>query len=155
MKIAFGMKSPFKRIAHVLYVNDQKEDIARFSQAIQKWDTPHEVKVIEQVDEALRFLSSADSAPDIVIVNVGTDNGRGMEVIRKVRESEAIQGVPIIVMGTEATDEEICEAYNHYANCFIQTPKETGDMSRMLASLERFWFHVAFLPGFRKLQKDF
>jgi CheY-like chemotaxis protein len=150
------MKSPFKRVAHILYVNDNKEGVDRFSRAIKSWNTPHELKVAETVDEALSFLSSAENgAPDILIVNVETEQGRGMDLIRKVRESEVSQCTPIIVMSSQATDEEVREAYNHYANCFIQTPKQTADLSNILLSLERFWFHVAFLPGFRKLQKDF
>jgi two-component system, chemotaxis family, response regulator Rcp1 len=150
------MSSHFRRPVDVLYINDKSDQIDLFEKAIASWKTPHTLKIVRDRDEACRRLAACpkdDSSPDLVILDYQLQQYCGIDVVRNVRGNEMVACIPIIVMSKDVSAENIKQAYDHYANCFIETPSDFEGMRNIIGAIERFWLQTAFIPGLRKSQK--
>ncbi len=133
----------------ILHVEDNA-DIARLVQfALQGFGFRGEVRLARSVAEAfaeIRCLRE-DGGLRLVLVDMSLPDGRGLDVIRKIRADSALSRVPVVVLSGEMQDETVSEAYSLGANCYI--PKSfvlSAQLTEAVESIYRCWAEGAVLP---------
>ena len=84
--------------------------------------------------------------PDIILLDLNLPRKNGREVLAEVKASPRLKQIPVLIMTSSKADEDIKQAYNLNANCYIAKPANLQDYVDVVRSIENFWFSTATLP---------
>jgi two-component system response regulator len=71
----------------------------------------------------------------------------GREVLQIIKADPALRQIPVVVLTTSQAEEDILQAYDLHANCFITKPVEFEPFMEIVKSIEHFWLAVVKLPN--------
>ena len=108
----------------VLLVEDDPMDTVLFESCWARATHPPDIHHVARVSSAVEWLSEHE--PDIVVLDLGLPDGRGLSVVQRV--SRARPGVPIIILTGQDDEEMAIEALSLGAQEYI--------LKQRLASLE-------------------
>jgi two-component system, chemotaxis family, response regulator Rcp1 len=54
--------------------------------------------------------------------------------------------IPVVVLTTSQTDEDVLKAYRLHANCYMTKPVDFEQFHRVVREIESFWFTLVRLP---------
>ena len=74
----------------------------------------------------LKAISTTDQ-PSLLLIDYNSVPENGLEVLKKIKKLQPINGVPIVILSDSVTDKYRNECYAHGASSFI---KKTTDCSR-------------------------
>ncbi|QXD14354.1 response regulator [Rhodocaloribacter litoris] len=91
------------------------------------------------VDEAenghIALAKARKQPPDLVVLDVMMPGLSGLDVLRHMREDEALQAVPVIVMTAHSTVEDVKEALRLGADDFLTKPVDPGQLLQRIEAL--------------------
>ncbi|HCK20993.1 MAG TPA: response regulator [Bacteroidetes bacterium] len=142
-------------IMNVLLVEDNPGDIRLTQEAFKEGTVPKELHVVKDGVEALEFLRkqgkfALSPTPDIILLDLNLPRKDGREVLAEVKTDEVLRFIPVIVLTTSDSEQDITKAYSLYANCFITKPVDLDQFIFIIRQIEIFWFQVIKLPNINK-----
>lgn len=137
---------------HILLIEDNEGDILLTMEAFEDAKIHNKISIARDGQEALLFLDKegkhADAeSPDLVLLDVNLPKKNGHEVLQYIKGSEKLKHIPVIMLTTSASENDIMKSYKNYANCYITKPVEVGDFLKVVASIENFWIKIVQLPS--------
>lgn len=111
----------------------------------------HEIVFTESGEAALKFLTKSgefhDSQdPDLIILDWNSPGMSGKEILSSLKTDTRLKKIPVVILASEDSTENIRDAYNLHANCFIKKPSVDQAFIELISSIEHFWFEVVRLP---------
>ena len=137
---------------HILLVEDNEDDIIILKEVLTKHNIGQDLSTVRDGDEALdyifkRGIYTGVTTPDLVLLDLNLPRKNGMEVLKEVRNNVAYKYLPIIVLSTSSSPDDITESYQKHANCFITKPSDITSLDNMVQELKSFWLKTAQLPN--------
>ena len=104
--------------------------------------------------EAMRFLRRQENyadvpLPDLILLDFNLPRKDGREVLEEVKEDPELRLIPVVVLTTSETEQDVAETYRLHANAYIVKPVDMVGFIEVVRSLKDFWFSTAKLPGSR------
>ncbi|MEP6263008.1 MAG: response regulator [Gillisia sp.] len=135
----------------VLLVEDNEGDILLTTEALKEGNLVNSVRVVRDGWEAINYLLkkgeySAFSTPDLILLDINLPKLNGHEVLKYIRAEEDLKHIPIIMLSTSSSQEDIFNCYKNYANCFLSKPVNAEDSSKLISSIKEFWMSNVHLP---------
>ena len=115
----------------ILIVDDSR--LVRIKLKAELYDRGHTVVEACDGEEALRRI--ADKSPDAVFLDIILPKLDGCEVLRRLRATHP--NLPVVMLSTAATEENIACANEHHALMFIQKPYADHEISTALAKMRQ------------------
>ncbi len=147
------------RFIEVLLVEDNPGDVnlTRIALADSLGETgiEREVKinlsVVNDGVEAMAFLQQKNGyeqavKPDLILLDWNLPRKNGRQVLGEIDADERFKRIPVIVLTTSQADQDIINAYNLHANCFITKPVDFQKFVQIIQSIEDFWFSIVQFP---------
>jgi two-component system, chemotaxis family, response regulator Rcp1 len=75
----------------------------------------------------------------------------GREVLARVKSSENLKTIPIVVLTTSQDEADIFKSYQLQANCYLSKPVLLDAFEEMVRSVNDFWLTKARLPTHQRL----
>lgn len=127
------------RPLRIVLVEDNPDDADITRRAVARV-LPCEVHVIGDGGAAVRALAPADGRPafrpDLILLDLGLPVRSGVDVLRTLRATPALERTPIVILTTVADDDEsILECYTLGANSFLAKPATDGRFAETLQLL--------------------
>jgi two-component system chemotaxis response regulator CheY len=91
--------------------------------------------ILQEDGQGVRNYISEHPPPDIALVDLHLPYVSGFDLIKKIRETEGWEDIPVIVISSESTDESVEKALSMGANDYIEKPVE---MKKTMARIKRF-----------------
>ena len=60
--------------------------------------------------------------PDLILLDLNLPRKDGREVLQEIKENPALTSIPVVVLTTSASEEDILRSYRLHANCYITKP---------------------------------
>ncbi|MBI5568484.1 MAG: response regulator [Desulfomonile tiedjei] len=140
------------RPVRILLVEDNPGD-ARLTAEVFKYNNklPKLLDVVEDGVEALAYLRQegkyADAPrPDLILLDLNLPKKDGRQVLAAIKKDENLRRIPVVVLTTSRDQEDIKQAYDLNANCFLTKPVEFEQFASLLTAIEEFWLTFAELP---------
>ena len=130
---------------HILLVEDNEGDIFLTIEALQDWKVINKISVARDGKAALSFLD-ANELPDLILLDVNLPKKNGHEVLEYIKKSDKLKQIPVLMLTTSSSENDILRSYQQHANCYITKPVEVEDFFRTIASIEDFWISIVKLP---------
>jgi two-component system chemotaxis response regulator CheY len=75
--------------------------------------------------------------PDVILSDINMPNMDGLEFLKKLKGSDTLKGLPVIMISTEASRERVMESIELGACNFIRKPFSEDDIREKFGLLEK------------------
>lgn len=135
----------------ILLVEDSPSDTALTIEALEAGKVANRLSHVEDGVEAMAFLRREGkykeaTRPDLIMLDLNLPRKDGREVLVELKNDPALKIIPVIVLTTSRSDEDILRSYELNANCYITKPVDFEHFIKVVKSIENFWLSVVTLP---------
>ena len=140
-----------QRSAVILMAEDNPTDVMLTREALANAKLLNTLHVTKDGIEALEFLRRqgkyADAPrPDLILLDINMPRKGGLEVLAELKIDAELKNIPVIILTTSSSDEDVARAYGNHANCYISKPVDFDSFAQVVKSMQDFWFMIATLP---------
>jgi two-component system, chemotaxis family, response regulator Rcp1 len=135
----------------VLLVEDNPGDIVLFMEALNETNARANLNTVEDGEEALSFLRRQGRykyvpRPSLIILDLNLPKINGREVLQEIRRDPDFNAIPVVILTTSKSENDMLEAYRLHASCYIVKPVDLKNFISVLKQVTHFWLNVARLP---------
>lgn len=135
---------------YLLVVEDSDEDFETVLEAARAAGLPHEICRATSGDECLRLLGENERArranPRLVLLDLNTPLGDGREALRRIRQSERLRALPLVVLSTSNNPRDLAFCYAAGANAYHTKPVSYPEHLQTLRAIFEYWLTRVELP---------
>ena len=135
----------------LLLVEDSEPDVRLTIEALREAKVKNRLWVVEDGVEAMEFLRRegrhADvPRPDLILLDLNLPRKDGRQVLKEIKSDDALKRIPVVILTTSKSEEDVLRAYDLHANCYITKPVDFNRFMDVVKSIEDFWLTVVRLP---------
>jgi len=139
------------RPVRVLLVEDDPGDVELTREAMSRSKLRVVLDVVEDGVDAMAYLRkegpySKVSRPDLILLDLNMPRKSGREVLEEIKNDEKLKRIPVVILTTSASDEDIIRSYTLGAACYVTKPVGFQEFSKVVESIQNFWFTVVCFP---------
>lgn len=147
--------SDMERVVDILLVEDNPADVLLMQEALRDGKIVNSLYIASDGDEALDFLYRRRAygnapRPDLIMLDLNLPKKDGREVLAEIKNDPELKSIPVVVITTSKSEEDVFKSYNLHANCYITKPVRLSQFFRVVKEIENFWFTLVKLPGREK-----
>jgi CheY-like chemotaxis protein len=136
----------------ILVVEDNPEDAALTMETLREGRIRNHISLVEDGVEAMDFLRRNEPyagapRPDLILLDLQLPRKSGREVLMEIKADRDLKRIPVVIMTTSSAEQDIFEAYNLHANCYVTKPIELDDFIGAVRKIEDFWLTIVKLPA--------
>lgn len=145
------MSGEFKTIfAPILVVEDEEDHARLIIKALESGNLMNKIVHVENGQLAMDFLlkkgkyeSDQQIIPMLILLDVKLPLKNGFEVLQEVKSYEKLKKIPIVVLTTSSTSDDIEKAMLLGANDFIIKPIRFSEFTEKVSKLGYYWGMVS------------
>jgi CheY-like chemotaxis protein len=130
----------------ILLVEDNPDDVVFTLRALKRNKIHNEVVIATDGQQALDHLLPEGPAPALrpalVLLDVNLPKIGGLEVLRRIRESEQTRLLPVVVLTTSNEEVDIVDSYRLGANSYVRKPVVFDEFVEATRLLGLYWLLV-------------
>ena len=137
----------------VLLVEDNPGDVRLVKEALRDFHLPLHLTIARDGEEAMQLLFKTSSSgnhrirPHVVLLDLNLPKRSGHEVLRSIKEDPELQTIPVIVVSSASSAEEVNRAYKMSANAYVCKPMDLETTLQTIRDVCTFWFQRVTLPS--------
>ena len=135
----------------ILLVEDNPGDIRLIQEAFREVGFPGQLAITRDGEQAMAFLRHEgvyrnSLRPSLILLDLNMPRKDGREVLAEIKQSEKFRQIPVLVLSTSTRAEDISNAYDLHANCYIPKPLDLDKLVELGVRLRSFWMCTVALP---------
>jgi CheY-like chemotaxis protein len=139
------------RPIEVLLVEDDPGDELMTREAFADNRIGNTLHVVHDGMEALDFLYrrgeySAATRPDLVLLDLNLPRKSGAEVLAEIKGDPELATIPVVVLTTSQSEEDVMRSYKMHANAFITKPVDFDRFGEIVQQIDEFFIGIVKLP---------
>ena len=136
----------------ILLVEDSPADVLITREAFREFKIINTLHVVDDGVEALAYLNqegryASQPRPDLILLDLNLPRKNGREVLAEIKANPKYKNIPVVVLTTSHSEQDILQAYDQHANCYIVKPVGFNNFVEAVKSVRQFWFSVVTLPS--------
>src|ERR1700728_3550346 len=105
----------------VLLVEDSPGDVRLTREALKDAKVHINLHVAADGMQAMEFLKREGKyagvpRPDLILLDLNLPKKDGREVLEEIKENPALQSIPIVILTTSSSEEDVLKSYRLHAN---------------------------------------
>ena len=135
----------------ILLVEDNPADVRLTQEAFKESRVATRLHVVQDGVEAVAYLRRQGHygtavRPDLVLLDLNLPKKDGRGVLADIKADESLRRIPVVILTTSESEQDIFRTYDLHANCFITKPVDFAEFMRVIRSIEDFWLTIVKLP---------
>jgi CheY-like chemotaxis protein len=135
----------------LLLVEDDPGDVIMTREALTDANLEHDLHVVDNGEAAISFLRqegpySNAPRPDLILLDLNLPRVDGREVLSFVKGDQSLRRIPLVILTTSDSDDDIATSYDLHANAFVTKPVEFASYLSAVRQVDHFFLTVARLP---------
>lgn len=135
-----------QHLRKILVAEDDADDQMLLSEAFNASSYTGSLHFVLDGVELIRHLGESD-LPDLVLLDLNMPKLSGHEVLQRLRGQDRLRGLPVVVLSTSGSTEDVTRAYRSGANTYLQKPRTFSALVNLTNVLQRYWLDLARLPS--------
>lgn len=130
----------------ILFAEDSPLDVEMTLAALGEHNLANEVVVVADGEEALdylfmrgKFQGRVPGNPVVVLLDLKMPKVDGLEVLRAIRETEALRMVPVVMLTSSREEQDLASSYKLGANAYVVKPVSFSEFLEAVKRLGVFW----------------
>jgi CheY-like chemotaxis protein len=133
----------------VLIVEDDEDEVRFIARALERQGVTGRFKIVRSGEAALEYLESTSRqdprsppAPKVVLLDLKLSGIDGTEVLRRIRAHDGLCTIPVVILSSTSSAEEICSCYRLGANSFVAKPARSENPGAHVLEISRYWLDL-------------
>jgi CheY-like chemotaxis protein len=106
----------------ILLIEDDGDDIELLREAFDMNNIDCHIDVVMEGDKAIPFLENAHDLPDIIVMDLNLPKLHGREILAQIRASHTLAAIPLVVLTTSSSQDDMKFSYAMGAKQYITKP---------------------------------
>jgi len=138
----------------ILLVEDNPTDIRLIIEVLKDFKIKNNLNVVTDGIKSMEFLNKEgeyhDSpTPNLILLDLNLPRKDGREVLKEIKQDKRFMYIPVVVLTTSNSEEDILNTYMDHANGFITKPLDFKQFMKVIYAIEDFWIGIVKLPPSR------
>ena len=143
--------SIYGRPINILLVEDNPADVRLTQEVLKDAKVRNTLTAVGDGEEAMALLRregkhAAALRPDLILLDLNLPKKDGRELLAEIKSDENLKIIPVIILTTSTSEEDILKSYGLHANCYITKPVDLDQFVKVVQSVEDFWLTIVKLP---------
>jgi CheY-like chemotaxis protein len=109
------------------------------------------LSVVSDGEEALAYLRRegrfADATrPDLILLDLNLPRRDGREVLAVIKNDPSLHTIPVVVLTTSQSEEDVLRSYQLHANAYVTKPVDFDRFIAVVRQIDDFFLTVVKLP---------
>lgn len=134
-------------ISEILLVEDNPGDVRLTQEAFNEAGFDVGLHTVTDGVEAMDFLRDETTpVPDIVLLDLSLPRKDGFDVLSEIRSDADLRHIPVLVLSSSTSNDDICSSYESYANAYLEKPSNSEEFVEVVEAIQAFWAQRVQLP---------
>lgn len=143
----------------ILIVDDDRAGAYALREVMKNLHTRPELHFVSDGLEALDFLhrrgAYADAPrPNLILLDINMPRLGGLETLSAIKSDPELYVVPVIMVTSSTSKEDMRRAYQSRANGYVQKPADLSRAVKFVQAVEAFWMDFVLLPADQRPAED-
>ncbi len=138
----------------ILMADDDADDRQLTREALEDARLINDIRFVENGEELLDYLhrrgkyaAPAEAPrPGLILLDLNMPRKDGRVVLKELKQDPDLRTIPVVVLTTSKSDEDIYRSYDLGVNSYIVKPVTFEALVDILQTLEKYWFEIVELP---------
>ena len=134
--------------------DDDDEDCLLVRDALTLNVIPHDLRTVADGVELLDYLDRRGKyedrrqspRPDLILLDLNMPRKDGREVLGELKADRRWRQIPVVVLTTSTSDDDVSFSYRTGASSYIAKPSTYQAWVELVRTLHKYWFELAQLP---------
>ncbi len=138
----------------VLLADDDDDDRMMAADALREAKVTNKLQFVTDGEDLMDYLHhrgkyappAHSPRPGLLLLDLNMPKKDGREVLREMKANPLFRSIPVVVLTTSTTEEDIAQIYRLGANSFITKPVSFEDLVQAMKVIGEYWFQTVRLP---------
>ena len=149
---------PLRKPVTILLTDDDEEDRELARDALSDARLANDMKFAVDGQDMLDYLRRegpwADPKldaprPGLILLDLNMPRMDGREALAALKSDELLRQIPVVVLTTSKSEEDIFRTYDLGVNSFITKPVSFAGLVEVMRTWTQYWFEIVELPPTR------
>jgi CheY-like chemotaxis protein len=139
----------FRQRAVVLLVEDNPDDVIMIREAFEQSLTPIQLYVVSHGEQAIKFVRRTDTdalRPSLILLDLNLPIRNGLDVLAELKSDTEFLSIPIVVLTTSQSPNDIQQCYSLHANAYIIKPPDFDGYADVIKQVATCFLGLISLP---------
>ena len=139
------------KVVDVLLVEDDPGDVLMTREAFEHHKIRTHLHVVNDGEQALQFLHQTGEyasapRPGLILLDLNLPRRDGLEVLAELKQDAGLRVIPVVILTTSQSDEDIMRSYALHANAYVSKPVDVERFMDVIRQIDNFFVTVVQLP---------
>jgi CheY-like chemotaxis protein len=135
----------------VLLVEDDPGDVLLIREAFADHKVGNGLSVVSDGVEAMAYVRgegeyAGRERPDLILLDLNLPRKSGAEVLAEIKGDPALSTIPVVVLTTSQSEDDVLRSYKNHANAFITKPVDFDRFGEIVHQIDDFFIGIVKLP---------
>ena len=138
----------------ILMADDDEDDCMLAREALAESRLANALYIVQDGEELLDYLyrrgqyaqASNSPRPGLILLDLNMPRKDGREALREIKIDPHLRRIPIVVLTTSKSEEDIYRSYDLGANSFITKPVTFSSLVEVMKTIGKYWSQIVELP---------
>ena len=140
---------------NILMADDDPDDRMLVRDALSETSLPQQLDCVADGEELLDYLYRRgrfarlpeNHSPRIILLDLNMPRKDGREALREIKSDPRLRQIPVVILTTSSSVEDIQRTYEMGASSFIVKPRNFETLVETLQTLVKYWQGTVQLPN--------
>ena len=138
----------------ILMADDNEDDCLLAREALAESRLTSVLHFVQDGEELMDYLyrrgkyaeERNSPRPGLILLDLNMPKKDGREALREIKADPTLRQIPVVVLTTSKSEEDICLSYDLGANSFITKPVTFASLVEVMKNTVKYWFEIVELP---------
>lgn len=141
-------------VVTILCAEDDPDDQILLQEALEAVGLPYQLHIVDDGERLLSYLlrsgefedPRSSPLPDLLLLDLNMPRMDGREALARIKADPRLRELPVVVMSTADSVEDVRMAYGLGASSFVVKPVTFERLVAVMQDIRHYWTGVATLP---------
>jgi CheY-like chemotaxis protein len=146
----------FKSV-NILLVEDDPGDQKLIKNSMLEQRMTNKLYIVSTGEEALEYLKKSKEGnnenpwPELILLDLNMPGMGGMEFLRQIKSSEDFNMIPVVILTTSDSEQDVLESYKLQAAGYVRKPVLLDEFCNIAKDISEYWFTLCMRISHRPL----
>ncbi len=136
----------------ILLVEDNQGDVVLIKKAFSDAKIANHLFVCRDGQEGLEYLRKEGEhqnalQPDLILLDINMPRLNGLELLEIIKKDPALGVIPVVILTTSESEEDILKSYQLHVSSYIRKPVEFTEFLEAVQHIQEYWFSIVKYPS--------
>jgi two-component system, chemotaxis family, response regulator Rcp1 len=129
-------------VVRILLVEDNPGDTTIIQEAFREIESATEVTAMNDSERAMAHLLERNDSHlfyDFILLDLNLAKMSGHEFLQQLKSQPVLRSIPVLVLTSSRSDQDVTKAYENYCNGFFCKPNTFTELVEMMDCILKYW----------------